>query len=152
MKVAVGIEPTYRSFADFRLTTWLRRQKERETRFELATSTLARWSSTTELFPQKRRLILSILNQFVNEKLLLPSCILPVMRLTIVILRLVNYSLIHTYFNLFEFNSSCPAKKKRLLNMDFILLGAQCLRHRSQDLRKIYRFCNKRIDSSFKSF
>ena len=27
MKAAVGIEPTHRSFADFRLTTWLRRQK-----------------------------------------------------------------------------------------------------------------------------
>ncbi|SVC02612.1 uncharacterized protein METZ01_LOCUS255466 [marine metagenome] len=27
MEVAVGIEPTYRSFADFRLTTWLRHPK-----------------------------------------------------------------------------------------------------------------------------
>ena len=53
MEVAVGIEPTNKSFADSGLTTWLRHQKkmERETRFELATSTLARWSSTTELLP-----------------------------------------------------------------------------------------------------
>ena len=53
MEVAVGIEPTNKSFAGPCLTTWLRHQKmERETRFELATSTLARWSSTTELLPQ----------------------------------------------------------------------------------------------------
>ncbi len=53
MEVAVGIEPTNKSFADSGLTTWLRHLKkmERETRFELATSTLARWSSTTELLP-----------------------------------------------------------------------------------------------------
>ncbi len=53
MEVAVGIEPTNKSFADSGLTTWLRHPKnmERETRFELATSTLARWSSTTELLP-----------------------------------------------------------------------------------------------------
>ena len=52
MEVAVGIEPTSKSFAGPGLTTWLRHQKmERETRFELATSTLARWSSTTELLP-----------------------------------------------------------------------------------------------------
>ncbi len=53
MEVAVGIEPTNKSFAGPGLTTWLRHQKEmeRETRFELATSTLARWSSTTELLP-----------------------------------------------------------------------------------------------------
>ena len=52
MEVAVGIEPTNKSFADSGLTTWLRHRKmERETRFELATSTLARWSSTTELLP-----------------------------------------------------------------------------------------------------
>ena len=53
MEVAVGIEPTNKSFAGPGLTTWLRHQKmERETRFELATSTLARWSSTAELLPQ----------------------------------------------------------------------------------------------------
>ena len=53
MEVAVGIEPTNKSFADSGLTTWLRHLKmERETRFELATSTLARWSSTTELLPR----------------------------------------------------------------------------------------------------
>ena len=53
MEVAVGIEPTNKSFADSGLTTWLRHRKmERETRFELATSTLARWSSTAELLPQ----------------------------------------------------------------------------------------------------
>lgn len=53
MEVAVGIEPTSKSFAGPGLTTWLRHQKmERETRFELATSTLARWSSTTELLPR----------------------------------------------------------------------------------------------------
>ena len=52
MEVAVGIEPTSKSFAGPGLTTWLRHPKmERETRFELATSTLARWSSTTELLP-----------------------------------------------------------------------------------------------------
>ena len=52
MEVAVGIEPTSKSFAGPGLTTWLRHRKmERETRFELATSTLARWSSTTELLP-----------------------------------------------------------------------------------------------------
>ena len=52
MEVAVGIEPTNKSFADSGLTTWLRHLKMgRETRFELATSTLARWSSTTELLP-----------------------------------------------------------------------------------------------------
>ena len=52
MEVAVGIEPTSKSFAGPGLTTWLRHQKmERETRFELVTSTLARWSSTTELLP-----------------------------------------------------------------------------------------------------
>ena len=67
MEVAVGIEPTNKSFADSGLTTWLRHQnrvhawkarlpenyqcRKRETRFELATSTLARWSSTTELLP-----------------------------------------------------------------------------------------------------
>ena len=53
MEVAVGIEPTNKSFAGPGLTTWLRHRKkmERETRFELATSTLARWSSTTELLP-----------------------------------------------------------------------------------------------------
>ena len=40
--------------ADPCLTTWLCRQiLERKTRFELATSTLARWRSTTELLPQK---------------------------------------------------------------------------------------------------
>ncbi len=55
MEVAVGIEPTNKSFADSGLTTWLRHPKmmERETRFELATSTLARWSSTTELLPHR---------------------------------------------------------------------------------------------------
>ena len=40
-------------FADLCLTTWLCRRNflERETRFELATPTLARLYSTTELFP-----------------------------------------------------------------------------------------------------
>ena len=54
-----GFEPGSQGFADPCLTTWLWRQKnsadalclERETRFEPATSTLARWRSTTELFP-----------------------------------------------------------------------------------------------------
>ncbi len=45
-------------FADLCLTTWLCRRNlmERETRFELATPTLARLYSTTELFPLDIRL------------------------------------------------------------------------------------------------
>ena len=39
-------------FADLCLTAWLCRRLERKTRLELATPTLARWCSTTELLPQ----------------------------------------------------------------------------------------------------
>ena len=40
-------------FADLCLTAWLcRHTMERKTRLELATPTLARWCSTTELLPQ----------------------------------------------------------------------------------------------------
>jgi hypothetical protein len=40
-----GFEPENRGFAVRCLTTWLWRRMERATRFELATSTLARWRS-----------------------------------------------------------------------------------------------------------
>ena len=43
-----------KGFADLGLTTWLcRRKMERKTRLELATPTLARWCSTTELLPHE---------------------------------------------------------------------------------------------------
>jgi hypothetical protein len=54
IEAASGLEPLNRGFADPRLTTWLRRHKthlERKTRFELATSSLARRHSTAELLP-----------------------------------------------------------------------------------------------------
>ncbi len=80
LEAAIGIEPMNKAFAELCLTTWLRRHidfglkicipkidesdefgfihnasllktLERETRFELATSTLARSRSTTELLP-----------------------------------------------------------------------------------------------------
>ena len=54
MEAPPGFEPGHKGFAGPCLTTWLwRREKilERQTRFELATSTLARWHSTTELLP-----------------------------------------------------------------------------------------------------
>ena len=82
MEVAVGIEPTNKSFAGPGLTTWLRHQKmERETRFELATSTLARWSSTTELLPHNflkirteetalSKSIYSLIHLYLNVKLI----------------------------------------------------------------------------------
>ena len=80
LEAAIGIEPMNKAFAELCLTTWLRRLKEnrqlagaggskelyrklptatayslrleRETRLELATSTLARSRSTTELLPR----------------------------------------------------------------------------------------------------
>ena len=56
LEAASGFEPENIGFAGRCLTTWLCRPKkmERETRFELATSTLARLHSTTELFPLKK--------------------------------------------------------------------------------------------------
>ncbi len=56
LEAASGFEPENNDFADRCLTTWLCRLKkmERETRFELATSTLARLHSTTELFPLRK--------------------------------------------------------------------------------------------------
>ena len=53
LEAASGFEPENNGFAGRRLTTWpsRRNRMERETRFELATSTLARLHSTTELFP-----------------------------------------------------------------------------------------------------
>ncbi len=45
------------------------KKMERETRFELATSTLARSHSTTELFPLNRKSKLNVSGQFVNKKM-----------------------------------------------------------------------------------
>ena len=56
LEAAPGFEPGDKGFADPCLTTWLCRldiKLERKTRFELATPTLARWCSTTELLPQR---------------------------------------------------------------------------------------------------
>ena len=56
MEAASRFELENKGFADLCLTTWLCRLYllERETRFELATSTLARLHSTAELFPLNR--------------------------------------------------------------------------------------------------
>ena len=52
MEATSRIELENRGFADPCLTAWLCRHfMERKTRLELATPTLARWCSTTELFP-----------------------------------------------------------------------------------------------------
>ena len=45
------------------------KKMERETRFELATSTLARSHSTTELFPLNRKIKLDANDHFVNKKM-----------------------------------------------------------------------------------
>ncbi len=69
MEAASGFEPENNDFADRCLTTWLcRHQKkmERETRFELATSTLARLHSTAELFPLRSVPYLAVHFFFVN--------------------------------------------------------------------------------------
>ena len=72
MEATLGIEPRNGGFADLCLTAWLCRHYynlngkfspavkisvERETRFELATSALARQRSTSEPFPHKIKLL-----------------------------------------------------------------------------------------------
>ncbi len=54
-EAAIGVEPMNRGFADLRLSHLATPPQinERETRLELATPTLARWCSTTELLPLK---------------------------------------------------------------------------------------------------
>jgi hypothetical protein len=70
MEAASRFELENSGFAGRCLTTWLCRQKkmERETRFELATSTLARSHSTTELFPLNENCKLDAGGFFVNKK------------------------------------------------------------------------------------
>ena len=69
MEAAIRFELMDNGFAGRGLTTWLCRPKkmERETRFELATSTLARSHSTTELFPLSEPLLKSY-TDIVNKK------------------------------------------------------------------------------------